>query len=85
MTHLQLGDGSKMISHGKCPHVCTRVGSTGGEIDFAVTNLLTGVNVALGTNWLEVCDPLISWKAHKLWIKGVHGIEKYLAKVYLQI
>ena len=56
MTYLELGDGSKMISHGKCPHVCTRVG-----------------------------DPLISWKAHKLWIKGVHGIEKYLAKVYLQI
>ena len=74
MTYLELADGSKSISYGKCPNVYTTVGSVGCKVDYTVTKLFPGIGAVLGINWLQAHNPLIDWSTHQMWIRGVKGL-----------
>ena len=50
--HLELGDGSKVQFAHKAPNVTAVVGKTVCKVDFTVTQLLFGVDLVLGVNWL---------------------------------
>ena len=68
--HLKLADGSKVQSAHKAPNVTIVVGKTVCKVDFTVTQLLFGVDLVLGINWLALWNPAIDWKLQKMniWI-----------------
>ena len=57
--HLELADGSKVQSAHKAPNVTLVVGKTVCKVDFTVTQLLFGVDLVLGINWLALWNPVI--------------------------
>ena len=52
--HLELADGSKVQAAHKAPNVTLVVEKTVCRIDFTVTQLLFGVDLVLGINWLAL-------------------------------
>ena len=64
--HLELADGSKVQSAHKAPNVTIVVGKTVCKVDFTVTQLLFGVDLVLGINWLALWNPVIDWKLQKM-------------------
>ena len=57
--HLELADGSKVQSAHKAPNVTIVVGKTVCKVDFTVTQLLFGVDLVLGINWLALWNPVV--------------------------
>ena len=68
--HLEFADGSKVQSAHKAPNVPIVVGKTVCKVDFTVTQLLFGVDLVLGINWLALWNPVIDWTSQKMniWI-----------------
>ena len=64
--HLELADGSKVQSAHKAPNVPIVVGKTVCKVDFTVTQLLFGVDLVLGINWLALWNPVIDWTSQKM-------------------
>ena len=64
--HLELADGSKVQSTHKAPNVPIVVGKTVCKVDFIVTQLLFGVDLVLGINWLALWNPVIDWISQKM-------------------
>ena len=64
--HLELADGSKVQSAHKAPNVSIAVGKTVCKVDFTVTQLLFGVDLVLGINWLALWNPVIDWTSQKM-------------------
>ena len=60
--HLELADGSKVQFAHKAPNVTLVVGKTICRVDFTVTQLLFGVDLVLGINWLALWNPMVDWK-----------------------
>ena len=57
--HLELADGSKVQAAHKAPNVTLVVGKTVCKVDFTVTQLLFGVDLVLGINWLALWNLVI--------------------------
>ena len=55
-----------MQSAHKAPNVTLVVGKTVCKVDFTVTQLLFGVDLVLGINWLALWNPVIDWKVQKM-------------------
>ena len=77
---LELVDGSRCISRGKCPQVPLCLQNQTFKLQCTVAPLFGTLDLILGINWLEMCNPLIDWKGHRLflqidgsgsWIQGV--------------
>ena len=68
--HLELADGSKVQFVHKAPNVKLVVGKTVCRVDFTITQLLFGVSLVLGINWLALWNPVVDWKLQKMniWI-----------------
>ena len=68
--HLELADGSKVQSMHKAPNVALVVGKPVWKADFTVTQLLHGVDLVLGINWLALWNPVFDWNQQKMniWI-----------------
>ena len=70
---MELVDGSKQLSKGKCPNVHIVLGDHTSIADLTVTHLLQDVELILGMNWLSEVNPVIDWPAHKMYLKGAKG------------
>ena len=68
--HLELADGPKVQSAHKAPNITLGVGKTVCRVDFTVTQLLLGVDLVSGINWLALWNPVVDWKLQKMniWI-----------------
>ena len=64
--HLELVDGSNVQSAHKAPSVTLVVGETTCRVDFIVTQLLYGVDLVIGINWIALWNPAIDWKQQKM-------------------
>ena len=69
--HLELADGSKVQSAYKAPNVTLVMGKTVCRVDFIVMQLLFGVDLVLGINWLALWNQVVDWKLQKMniWIE----------------
>ena len=56
---LELADGAKVQSAHKASNVTLVVGKTVCRVDFTVTQLLFGVDLVLGINWLALWNPMV--------------------------
>ena len=63
--HLELADGSKVQSAHKASNVTLVVGKTVCKVDFTVTQLLFGVDLVLGINWLALWNPVWTGRYRK--------------------
>ena len=57
--HLELADGSKVQFAHKAPNVTIVVRNTVCKVDLIVTQLLFGVDLVLGINWLALWNPMV--------------------------
>ena len=70
---LELGNGEKYLSKGYVPGV--PVGATGSvvKVGLTATNLLYGVDLVLGINWLQLVNPMVDCCGAKLYVpNAVH-------------
>ena len=67
-TFLELGDGKKVLSWGRAVDVPIVTSSYSKKTNLTVSNLLHGVDVVLGINWLKEADPLIRWSTGTMFI-----------------
>ena len=51
-TLLELADGRKLLSQGKCPHTIIAVSNKNCKVDLTVCPLMKNIDVILGINWL---------------------------------
>ena len=72
-TFLELGNGQKILSRGKVQDVPVVTAGLTTKIDLTVTKLLHDVDIILGINWLQHVNPLIDWKASRLYLPGSVG------------
>ena len=70
---LELGNGEKYLSRGYVADApVVTVGLT-VKIGVIVTNLLHEVDLVLGTNWLQLVNPVVDWCGAKLYVpNAVH-------------
>ena len=73
VSYLELADGTKLMSPGKCTGVHIYTGSVLAKVPLTVTKMLENVQLILGINWLEIFNPLIDWKNHQLWLQTSEG------------
>ena len=59
VTYLELADGTKIMSQGRCDGVHLYTGSVLTKLSLTVTKLLADVQLILGANWLETVNPMI--------------------------
>lgn len=73
VSYLELADGTKLMSPGKCNNVHLYIGTILATVPLTVTKLLDDVHLILGTNYLEIFNPLIDWQSHQMWIQTEAG------------
>ena len=66
---LELADGSKFISEGKCPNVLFTMRNCTFKVQATVTKLFKGLDLILGMTWLEQVNPCIDWTTKKLFVQ----------------
>ena len=71
---LELADGSKQLSKGKCPHVRITLGDMTTHADLTVTTLLHNIDIILGINWLTSVNPLIDWQGYTMYLNTGNGL-----------
>ena len=67
-THLELGDGKKVLSRGRAVNVPVVTSGYTMRTNLIVSSLLHGVDIVLGMTWLKVADPLIRWSTGQVYI-----------------
>ena len=65
-TLLELADGRKLLSQGKCPHTIITVSNKNCKVDLTVCPLMKDIDVILGINWLQMTNPLIDWSTPRI-------------------
>ena len=69
LSMLELADGSKIISKGKCPNVLFTLRSCTFKVQATVAKLFKGLDLILGMTWLEQVNPFINWTSKKIFIQ----------------
>ena len=59
LSMLELVDGSKFISEGKCPNVLFTMRNCTFKVQTIVAKLFKGLDLILGMTWLEQVNPFI--------------------------
>ena len=65
-TLLELADGRKLLSQGKCPHTIIAVSNKNCKVDLTVCPLMKDIDIILGMNWLQMTNPLIDWSTPRI-------------------
>ena len=67
-TFLELGNGEKFLSRGYVLDVLVVTAGLTVKIGFTITNLLHEVDLVLGTNWLQLINPVVDWIGAPLYV-----------------
>ena len=69
MSTLELADGSKFISEGKCPNVLFTLRNCTFKVQATVAKLFKGLDLILGMTWLEQVNPFIDWTTKRIFVQ----------------
>ena len=70
---LELGNGAKYLSRGYVPEVPLTTVALTVKVGLTVTNLLHEVDLVLGSNWLQLVNPVVDWCGARIYVpNAVH-------------
>ena len=69
LSTLELADGSKFISEGKCPNILFTLRNCTFKVQATIAKLFKGLDLILGMTWLEQVNPFIDWTSKKIFVQ----------------